>query len=506
MRTVLLRFPTVMPEGQFNVSSVAPPLSLACLAAYAELHGFPVTVVDCLGEAPEHVGTLGGKRLKYRGLSPENMLARIPPGTDVIGISCMFSSEWPFYREMLAGLRRAFPGAVLIAGGEHVSALPELVLAQAPGLDLAVIGEGEETLRELLEAISRGAGTGGGNGIAFRRGASIVITPQRERLRAGDLPLPAWDAVPIENYFKAKVSHGPYLGRTLPVLASRGCPYACRFCSNARMWGARHEQRPPEDVVREIELYVEKYNVQCVDFYDPSPVTGRQWLRDFCGLMLARKVKARWQMASGTRVESLDEELVALAGAAGCRYLGFAPESGSPETLRAVDKKLDLADLHRAVKAARKHKLGVKANLVIGFPGETRRQIFRTLLLQLRLALAGVSDAPIFQFSPYPGSAYFEDLRRRKLIPELNDAYFNSLGLNLFSGNRNRYCGAAGPLELSLYQLSGTLLFYAVHYLTHPLEFCKAVLFWNSSSSVFEARLKQNLKALLGGKPENEVR
>lgn len=504
MQITLLRFPTVLPQGQFNVSSTAPPLALACLAAYLRQHGFPVKAIDSVGEDLENIGFMpGAMNARYRGLSISGIIARIPPDAGLLGVSCMFSSEWPFNREVISLIRSAFPHVKIVAGGEHASALPELVLAQAPGVDIVVLGEGEETFRELAEALSAGGEIEEIAGLCLRKDGGYLRTRPRPRLTSLDaLPLPAWDAVPIENYLRAGLSHGPYLGRTLPVLASRGCPYSCKFCSNAGMWGDSYSCRSPSAVVSEIEFHIAKYNVRCVEFYDPSPIIGKKWLQEFCTLLLSRKVKVFWQMAAGTRCEALDEELLGLAYRAGCRYLGFAPESGSAEVLAEADKKLDLAAFERVVRLAQKQGLGIKTNLIIGFPEETRLQILKTLIFQVRLALMGVSDAPVFQFSPYPGSAYFEDLLKRKIIPRLDDGYFNSLGLNLFVKNKARYCRNAGPLELSLYQLSGTVLFYALHYLTRPLQLLKALLSWDSSGSVFEQRLKQNLKGLLSRKPE----
>ena len=314
------------------------------------------------------------------------------------------------------------------------------------------------------------------------------------------MPLPDWDAVPIEAYFNSKQSHGPYLGKTLPILASRGCPYACKFCSNAGMWSTYYSHRSPESVVDEIELYINKYDVKCVEFYDLSPIIGKNWLHDFCALLLSRNVNIFWQMAAGTRFEALDEALLSLVQRAGCRYLGFAPESGSPEVLEEIGKKLNLPDFVRTVKLVRKCNIGIKTNFVIGFPKDTRSQIFKTLLFQLRLAFTGISDAPIFLFSPYPGSEYFSDLRRDKVIGELDDAYLNALGLNLSLRSRRRYCRNVGPFELAFYQIAGTVLFYAVHYLTHPLEVVRGLIYWNSSSSVLEQRLKQSLKAMVSGR------
>ena len=502
MQIVLLRFPAVIPAGQFNVSSIAPPLSVACLAAYLKQRGLPVKVIDALGENLEKIEFVPGRNdIKSRGLSVGEIIARIPPDVDVLGVSCMFSSEWPFNREVIKALKAAFPKAAIFAGGEHATALPELVLAQAPGVDAVVLGEGEETLLELIAARAAGSDIGGIKGIALRKNGVITKTPQRPRLKTLDeMPLPCWDAVPIENYFASKQSHGPYLGKTLPILASRGCPYLCKFCSNAEMWGTYYTYRTPSSVVDEIELYIAKYGIKCVEFYDLSPIIGKKWLYDFCSLLLSRNVKIYWQMAAGTRFEALDEELLGLVERAGCRYLGFAPESGSPEVLEEIGKKLVLADFVRTVKAVVRHNLGIKANFVIGFPKDTRLQILRTLLFQLRLAFTGISDAPIFLFSPYPGSEYFSDLVRQKVIGELDDDYLNSLGLNVSLKSGRRYCRNVGPFELSVYQLCGSLLFYAVHYLTHPMKLIRGLIYWNSSSSVLEQRLKQNIKALLFGR------
>lgn len=502
MQIALLRFPGVVPAGQFNASSIAPPLSVACLAAYLLRRGLQVKVIDALGEKLDNFEPVPGRKdILSRGLSVDEIIARIPPGTGVIGVSCMFSSEWPFNREVVKSLKAAFPKASIIAGGEHATALPELVLDQAPEIDAVVLGEGEETFGELIAARAKGSPLGEIRGVAYRNNGAISRTPPRPRLTALDeMPFPAWDAVPIENYFNSSQSHGPYLGRTLPILASRGCPYACKFCSNPGMWSTHYAYRSPANVIDEIELYIGKYDIKCVEFYDLSPIIGKNWLHDFCALLLSRNVKIFWQMAAGTRFEALDENLLSLVQRAGCKYLGFAPESGSPEVLEEIGKKLNLPDFIRTVKLVRKCRIGIKTNFVIGFPKDTRRQIFKTLLFQLRLAFAGISDAPIFLFSPYPGSEYFSDLRRQKVIGDLDDDYLNSLGLNVSFKGRHGYCGNVGPRELFFYQLSGTLLFYAVHYLTHPMEVIKGIIFWNSSSSVLEQRVKKSINALLFGR------
>ena len=161
-------------------------------------------------------------------------MARIDPACKMIGVAFGFSFEWPACRDLVAAIRDRFPDKLLIGGGEHITALPEQSLLESE-LDICVLGEGEETLVAIAAAHLAGdLAPESIDGIAYK-GANrqVVINPRRGRRRDIDqIPWPAWDLMPIENYLERGYGFGVNRGRSLPVMASRGCPYQCTFCSN----------------------------------------------------------------------------------------------------------------------------------------------------------------------------------------------------------------------------------------------------------------------------------
>jgi radical SAM superfamily enzyme YgiQ (UPF0313 family) len=138
------------------------------------------------------------------------------------------------------------PDAVLVAGGEHVTALPAETLAAMPEVDAAVLGEGEETLAELLGCLAGGGDPASVAGVVARGGSGPRFGPPRKRIRAiDDIPAPAWDLLPLESYLGNEKGFGVNRGRSMPVLATRGCPYRCTFCSSPAMWTTSWVARDP---------------------------------------------------------------------------------------------------------------------------------------------------------------------------------------------------------------------------------------------------------------------
>src|SRR5262249_28547380 len=152
------------------------------------------------------------------------------------GFTCLFSHCWPLVLDIARALRPRFPAAIFVAGGEHPTALPEGVLAS--GLfDLAVRGGGAETFLELVGRVCAGRDWRDIAGIAYLAPEGhVVVTAARRRMTAiDDLPYPDWDAWSIEAYIAAHQVTGINLGRSMPILGSRGCPFECTFCSNPEM-------------------------------------------------------------------------------------------------------------------------------------------------------------------------------------------------------------------------------------------------------------------------------
>ena len=472
----LVRVPNVFAAGALTLSAT-PPIFLAYLAASLRRNGYEVRVVDSVGEAIERVYYLGRKNLYANGLRIEEILEVIPEGSRYIGVSFPFSHEWPLAKEVCFSIKKSFPDSVLIAGGEHATAMSEFCLTSCKAIDYIILGEGEEAIVGLIDVLEKDCSPDEVAGIAYiGKSGEAVFTENRSRiLEIDDIPEPAWDLIPIETYLSGGYSFGVNIGRTMPIIATRGCPFRCTFCSNPFMWETRWLARKAVKVVDEMEKYIREYNAENFDFYDLTFIVRKSWIVEFCHLLLDRKLNITWQLPSGTRSEALDAEVTGLLYESGCRNLSYAPESGSPKTLQRIKKKMDLDIMLESMKSSISNKINIKANIIIGFPGERLGNILETYKFIVRMAMVGVDDACVWTFSAYPGSEIFDNLERENKLPEFTDDYFSSLLSysdlkNVISWNEN-----ISSWQLKYLRLFGLILFYFVSYLLRPLRFIRNI-------------------------------
>lgn len=498
VRHVTLVRPAMVSSSGTWSSPITPPLGLAYLAAMLRESGIEVAVVEGMAEGIEQFIEEDG--YVYQGLTIPETIDRIDPSTQLIGISCMFSQDWPWTCDMIRAIRARFPYIPIVAGGEHITALPEYSLRDCPELDFCVLGEGEETLVDLANHLYvDGRGVSAPSrayahvaGLAFLEEGRFVQTEPRKRIRAVDeIPLPAWDLFPMSVYLDCRNAHGVYLGRTMGILATRGCPYKCTFCSNPVMYGNLWMPRSPADVLDEIESYIRDYQATNIDFYDLTFILRRTWILEFCRLIVERGLKFTWQLPTGTRSEVIDGEVSAALFRTGCRNITYAPESGSAETLEAIKKQVDLNRVTDSIRAALNEGIHVKINIIIGFPHERRRHVLQTIWFCWKMAVLGVHDAGIFLFSPYPGSQLFEELRQEGKIPALDQAYFRSLVAFMDPFAPSEYCRHVHGHELSFWRFFGMASFFAVSYLCRPWRAVKLIksIWKNEGDTVLEQRL-----------------
>jgi len=285
----------------------------------------------------------------------------------------------------------------------------------------------------------------------------------------------------------------------MPMMLSRGCPYQCTFCSNPDMWTTRYILRDVDDVLAEVESYVDKHQITAVQLYDLTAITKKRWTTEFLSKIIERGIDVKWALPSGTRSEVLDYETLSMLKQVGCNYLVFAPESGSASMLERLNKRLDLPKITQSMRAAKKLGLIVRANIIIGFPGETRWDLYKTLFYGMRLSALGVDEVQPNLYSPYPGSLLFKQLFAAGQIT-LGDAYFLSLtslnsDLTIFKPlTFNEFMGSR---ELAIYRLIFTAMNYGLGYLLHPARIIRT---WRNffkdgdAATVFEHRLKDKLR------------
>jgi len=471
MYICLIRPPTITTVGAVG-EDTAPPIGVAYLASAVREAGHSVSVIDALGDGIEIYERISSLDTGMRhGMANADIIARIPKGSDVIAVTTMFSLEWPFTRDLINDIGAEFPNAKLIAGGEHITALPDYALEDCHALDICCLGEGELTIVALLDALSNKTPLDEVPGLYFRKDGGITQTlPQSRNRDFNSLAWPAWDLIPIETYLSSGAMTGVNFGRSMPIIASRGCPYECTFCSNPVMWGRLWRIRPVEAVIEEMEHYIKLYNVTNFDFYDLTAIVKRKWIIEFCNALIEKGLNITWQLPSGTRSEALDKTVTDLLNQSGCRYINYAPESGSEATLKRIKKKVDKENMAFSMRAGVSSDLNIKANIVLGFPGERPKERYETLYYIVRMSMIGINDVSVFPFSPYPGSELFESSRKSGGI-QLCDDYFISLSQYTDPTYTQSYCETLTARQLRIWCLFSMAVFYGTSFLRYPTRF-----------------------------------
>lgn len=354
MNVVLIRPPRVFEK--FNKAlKPSPPLGIAILAGVLIENKHTVKLIDGIVEGLEQEHNFKNE-LYVQGLSAAQIAEKIDEDIDVIGVSCIFTSDWIYTKRLLEFLNKERPNAKIILGGEHATALYDICFKECPYITACVLGEGENTLVELLEAFELSLPLSNISGIVYKNKEDILIkNSRRDRIvDIDEIPRPMWDLLPVQTYFEKKLSFGVSNANTLPILATRGCPFRCTFCSSLQMWSTRYYMREVKNVVDEIEDLVQVYGVNNIDLYDLTAIIKEKWILQFCDEILKRGLDITWQLPSGTRSEAITKDVVLRMKESGCTIVTYAPESGSERILKEIKKKVKLdrmlKSLHESYK------------------------------------------------------------------------------------------------------------------------------------------------------------
>jgi radical SAM superfamily enzyme YgiQ (UPF0313 family) len=469
-RVVQICRPFSVLSAKTYSAAMTLPIGVAYLAAVLEKAGYRTSILDALGEDIFEVRTSDCGTYNFQGLNSDELVDRIDPNAVILGVSMMFSQEWVPHREFINKVRARYPKLIIVAGGEHPTALPEYVLRDCPAINFLVAGEGEMTFLELVHAIFRGKDPSHVPGVSYldRSGAFVTNGLSRRIAHINELPRPAWHLFKVENYHSGNWTMGISSGRNMPILGTRGCPYQCTFCSNPTMWTTRYTMRDPKDVVDEIEFLVKDYGARSIEFFDLTAIVKKEWILGFCDELKKRKLDVSWQLPSGTRSEALDDETLQAIYDTHCRLLVYAPESGSPETLKLIKKKLNLERLTASVRKAVKIGHTVKINMIIGFPHETLRNVIGSILFGIRMAWIGIDDCNLSVFTPYPGSQLYDELLAAGRIPPPDDEYFRNLLVQFDITKAMSHTPHVSGRALAFWRVVGVASFYLTVYLCHP--------------------------------------
>jgi radical SAM superfamily enzyme YgiQ (UPF0313 family) len=282
----------------------SPPIGLASLAAYVREKGFEVNILDCFGESPCASREYRKEFIRI-GLGEEEIFERIDREAMLIGISIHSGMVASFCLNLALGIKKRFNIPVVV-GGPHVSGNYKDFLKG--GVDFAVIGEGETPLIVLVQRLSSGGVVTDIPGVVSKERSSKPApnTP----VDMDVLPFPAWDLVPLANYWALKMTHAPVSGRFAPIITSRGCPFNCSFCSTPFISNRKWRGYSPRRIVSELEYLKEQFGIEDVFIQDDNFSINSERVIAFCELLERKNLGIRLSLPSGIRLETISPELV----------------------------------------------------------------------------------------------------------------------------------------------------------------------------------------------------
>lgn len=394
MRILLIRPPSVYGEN-LRGYQLDLPLGLLYIAGVLEKEGHDVKVIDgrIYFKDKGLVNTYAkrGELDKIYAAIKEEVKKLSP---DAVGISNQFTAQVESAVRTAEAVKAADPRIITIAGGPHSVALPETFFNNTNTVDIVVLGEGERVAQNLARCLSQKGDLRTINGIAFKEKGAFTVN-KREALieNLDELPYPAYHLIKMEDYFEAEklgfAIRGVYKytgsERAVSMITSRGCPYGCVFCSIHLHMGRGWRGHSSEYVLKHIQFLKDKYGVKHVHFEDDNINFEPKRLEAIIS-GLGGKNGITWDTPNGLRADRLNEELLERCKENGCAYLIIGVESGARRVLKdVVHKSLDLKDVVRAAKLCKKAGVDLRAFYVIGFPGETKSEIKRTMNFALML-------------------------------------------------------------------------------------------------------------------------
>lgn len=327
-----------------------PPLGLGYLASNLRENGFKVRIIDDLVEK----------------LSFDELLKRLK-GSKIVGITsttATFNSALAYAKKIKNALKDVF----LILGGVHVSFEPEKAL-QNDFVDAVCIGEGEETIVEVAERVEADKSLEGVRGVYYKENGKIIRNERRGFIEDLDsLPFPAYDLMPLDKY--------TVLGERLeqfPMITSRGCPFACRYCSSSLYMGHRFRARSARNVADEIEWLCEEFEAKHIAFGDDTFTLNKKRVVDICTEIKKRGLEITWSCSS--RIDTITAELLKMMKSAGCVAIYYGIESASKRILDYYRKKISLEKAKEVVRATKKAGISAICSFILGAPMETKEEM-----------------------------------------------------------------------------------------------------------------------------------
>lgn len=391
MKPVLLIFPGKKKE-QPHI-----PLSILTLAAYLREHNVAVEILDA-------------RISDYKDLCFERYL--------LVGLSVIVEERAKAAYEITSYIKQRFPKAIVVWGGPLPSCNPE-VICQSDLVDIVVRKEGEGTLLELADCLSKNKPLEDVKGITFKKDGIVISNPDRPFLDMDTLPLPAYDLLELNKYINGT--------NCIEMETSRGCPHDCVFCCSPRLHNLLWRAKSVKKLVGEIECLIKKFSVRNFFFWDSNFFVDKRRVLSFCDATIKRRLGIKW--TAYMRADNLagyTNEEIAVMKRAGLNFLCIGAESGSQAVLDSLGKNSKVSDITAAVSKCAKYDIRLSLSFMIGAPIETLKDIKETMKLCEQIKklhpLADIKEYRIIKL--YPGSRLYDKYNHYDSFKTLEDIIF----------------------------------------------------------------------------------
>lgn len=379
---------------------VPVPLGLAQLAAVLEENMVDVKIVDCTALEMGHHAL-------------EQAIRQEQP--DIVGATALT----PFFYDavQVADIAKGIdPEIITVLGGPHVTYLPEDTLNENSAVDIVARGEGERTLVDLVRCLEDGKELSQVKGIGFRSNGEVILTEPQPLVDVNKLPLPAYHLLPMEKYYFV------VLGRFATVIASRGCPHQCTFCSEWRFWGGRWRQRDPKKVGDELEVLVRKYNMESIWFGDDCFNVSAELIQGICDEIKTRHLDFSWFYQGRADLLVEHRDLLPLMRETGNRMVQIGIEASTERELEELNKKQSLDKVAEAIELLRKYDIVAQGLIIVGTRSDSADSIIHKVRYMQNLDV----DFPIFtMFTPFPGSDVYQEARTNNWLETRDYSLFD---------------------------------------------------------------------------------
>ncbi len=403
MRVTLIQSPGLRRlEIYQSIGVRAPPLGLASIAAFIEREGHKPRIIDA--------ATL-------EMTVEDTVREALSTSPDVVGISAVTPTVNAAYQ--IAGMIKEHdPDIPIVIGGPHASFMYREALSNS--VDYVAIGEGEETFSELLVHLEKKHGEPSEvRGLAYRNSlGEVKLTPPRPLIaNLDELPPPARHLLPMDRYtlFDKPI-------KIIHIMASRGCPYGCIYCTTSYFWGRRYRVRSVENVLNELEEATEKYGTRIVVFSDDELTLNKKWVKELAQGIIERGLDISF--TCGSRVSSIDPNMLKLLAKAGCTTIYYGVESYKQEDIEKIGKKITIDQVFKAVRWT--HEAGMEAagSFILGFPWQTIDDMKLTIEFAKKL---NVDYAQFTVATPYPGTPLYHQAVKDNLIEVWDWDYYTTI-------------------------------------------------------------------------------